>query len=328
MIVFGHLLHDILSTLSKVSLTWQRQDASIHECFDSLQGALLLIRKFLTTPGFFLSKVQDDDCSVVTDAKYCGVDLKGNLDQYNKEHTEVVTAVIMCLEQRFSDISDGLLASTKIANLKTWPSDFHEDFGDENIKILCKHFGERLDKVCSLPDIQPEWTLLQKSLYENHKNEIHSDSTPLTWEKINKMYKESFPNCLQLFDLLLSLPASSAVCERGFSQMKIIKNEYRNRMGNSSLCDLILIKLHSPEVADFDPCQAIHYWNSSSSRARRTDRNSTLAEQEADGAAAAAAAHSVNPETDKSDMGKCLKSIMFCIILLKIANILPTLNLM
>ena len=80
--------------------------------------------------------------------------------------------------------------------------------------------------------------------------------------------------------------------------MKIIKNEYRNRMGNSSLCDLILIKLHSPEVADFDPCQAIHYWNSSSSRARRTDRNSTLAEQQ------------------------ILYNlyIMFCIILLKIAK--------
>ena len=232
---------------------------------------------------------------MVTEATFCGVELKGNLDHYRKEQTELVKNVVTCLEQRFSDISDGLLSSTKIANLKTWPSDFQENFGDDNIKILCKHFGERLDKVCSLPDIQSEWTLLQKSLYENHKDEIHSESTPLTWEKINKMFRQSFPNCLELFDLLLSLPASSAECERGFSQMKIIKNEYRNRLGSSSMSDLMLIKLHSPDIADFEPCQAIHYWNSSSVKARRPGRNSTLAEQCADGAAAA---ESINQDTE------------------------------
>lgn len=274
-----------MSTLSKVSLAWQRQDISIHECHQSLEGALLVIKKFLITPGFFLSKVQDEDCSVVNEAKFCGVELKGNVDQFKKEQTQLVNGIVSCMEQRFADISDGLLASTRIANIKTWPSDFHEDFGDSNIKVLCKHFGGRLEKVCSLPDIQSEWTLLQKNLYENHKDEIHSESSPLTWEKINKMYRQSFPNCLELFDLLLSLPASSTDCERGFSQMKIMKNEYRNRLGSSSMTDLMLIKLHSPDIADFDPCQAIHYWNSSSVRARRPARNSTLEDLQAEGSA-------------------------------------------
>ena len=37
-------------------------------------------------------------------------------------------------------------------------------------------------------------------------------------------------NVLQLIDLVLSLPASSADCERGFSLAKVIKSDWRSRL--------------------------------------------------------------------------------------------------
>ena len=73
---------------------------------------------------------------------------------------------------------------------------------------------------------------------------------------------------MQLVDLLLSLPASSADCERGFSLTKVIKSDWRSRLRNTMVTDLMTIQLHSPEIADFDPTMtpSILRWKGSCKR--------------------------------------------------------------
>ena len=38
----------------------------------------------------------------------------------------------------------------------------------------------------------------------------------LAWQEINQAYKENHKNILQVINLLLSLPAGTGDCERGF----------------------------------------------------------------------------------------------------------------
>ena len=83
----------------------------------------------------------------------------------------------------------------------------------------------------------------------------------LSWETINIKYKKKTPNVLELFDLILFLPASSSECERGFSAMKLIKTDYRNKLSSNRMTDIIRIKLHSVDLDQFDPTHAIHEWN-------------------------------------------------------------------
>ena len=71
------------------------------------------------------------------------------------------------------------------------------------------------------------------------------------------------PNVLQLVDLLPSLPASSADCEQGFSLTKDIKSDWRSRLRDTMVTDLMTIQLHSPEIADFDPTPSILRWKES-----------------------------------------------------------------
>ena len=52
--------------------------------------------------------------------------------------------------------------------------------------------------------------------------------------------------------------------------MKLIKTDHRNRLSGSSFCNIMRVNLLSPDIADFDPTEAIHTWNSQSSRKRRT----------------------------------------------------------
>ena len=59
-------------------------------------------------------------------------------------------------------------------------------------------------------------------------------------------------NVLQLVDLLLSLPASSADCERvSVWQRNQFRLEKQTR--DRAVTNLMAIKLHIPDIMDFDP---------------------------------------------------------------------------
>ena len=93
----------------------------------------------------------------------------------------------------------------------------------------------------------------------------------LTWKEINRIVLPQCSAILGIIDLLLSIPASSAQCERGFSHMKKIKSEYRSSLTMQCMNSLMLIKLHSSDIDEFDPAPAIHCWNTSNPRSRRPE---------------------------------------------------------
>ena len=70
-------------------------------------------------------------------------------------------------------------------------------------------------------------------------------------------------------DLVLTLPASTAECERGFNSMKQIKNNWRSSLGVEVLNDLITFQLLSPDITKFNSQKAIDLWISSGLRQRR-----------------------------------------------------------
>ena len=88
----------------------------------------------------------------------------------------------------------------------------------------------------------------------------------MTWAAINRQYNDIAPDFLKLVDLVYTIPATSAEAERGFSVMKGIKTDCRNRLKEGSLNTLFRIKLLSPEEADFDPEKAVEHWMASSKR--------------------------------------------------------------
>lgn len=83
----------------------------------------------------------------------------------------------------------------------------------------------------------------------------------LTWDFVNSVYLHKYPNILTLVDLVLTLPASSAEAERGFSQMKLAMSQMHAKIKAESMTDLLIIQLNSPDINNFDPRKAIHLWN-------------------------------------------------------------------
>ena len=71
---------------------------------------------------------------------------------------------------------------------------------------------------------------------------------------------------LQLIDLVLTLPAHSADCERGFSHAKLVKNDWRNKLRDTAVTDSLTVILHTPAEADYNPEEAVRHWNAKTVR--------------------------------------------------------------
>ena len=84
----------------------------------------------------------------------------------------------------------------------------------------------------------------------------NSANTPLS-----DVLKESFPVFGKLLAVTLTLPASTADYERGFSEMKITKTELRNRMKKETLASLLMrICIEGPHISDFYFVKAARRW--------------------------------------------------------------------
>lgn len=82
-----------------------------------------------------------------------------------------------------------------------------------------------------------------------------------SWEDIHAAFKDDgITNILNLLDLVHSLPPTSVLNESGFNQLKLIKTDRRHSLNEQHLNDLMLIKLQSPPVSEFDPNPAIDRW--------------------------------------------------------------------
>ena len=82
-----------------------------------------------------------------------------------------------------------------------------------------------------------------------------------------------------LVDLVLTLPASTAECERGFNVMKQIKSDWRSTLGPEAINDLMTVLLLSPDIKNFDPQQAVDLWTSSGLRQQRPTHMDSRDEQ-------------------------------------------------
>ena len=83
---------------------------------------------------------------------------------------------------------------------------------------------------------------------------------------MNDLHFNQCPDMLQLMDLVLTLPAHSADCKRGFSHAKLVKNDWRNKLRDTAVTDSLTVILHTPAEVKYNPEDAVHHWNAKTVR--------------------------------------------------------------
>ena len=87
-----------------------------------------------------------------------------------------------------------------------------------------------------------------------------------TWSTINKLHVDQCPDILSVIDLVLTRPAHSADCDRGFSYSKLGKSDWRSKLQNTAVTNSLTVVLQTPSELDFNPEDAVRHWNSKSTR--------------------------------------------------------------
>lgn len=276
-IKFYHLLWDIVLVLQRLTLRVQETKSSVSEIHSSLKFTVQELKKYRASPGDKLATVTNLSSGDV----FMGQSLvekigRGHAESFDNNRVKLLDNLLQYLDRRFADTKESVMQATTIANLKTWPScdsDYFVNFGNEAVTVLSGHYESVLSQAgVDTDQVGVEWASLKTAIAE------HGHPAKLTWQYINECYRDDHMNILALVDLCLTLPASSAECERGFSLMKVIKTDWRNKLKSSTLTDLMTIVRYSPEVDAYDPTAAVDLWfkNEGSRRSRRTAEDSYL----------------------------------------------------
>ena len=89
------------------------------------------------------------------------------------------------------------------------------------------------------------------------------------WGGVHRRLCNRFPHILRPMDLILTMAPSSAQAEPGFSQLKVVKTNIRANLGQTSLNNSLAVKFLSKDISQYDPSDAIQYWNDSALLQRR-----------------------------------------------------------
>ena len=65
---------------------------------------------------------------------------------------------------------------------------------------------------------------------------------------------------LGVVELLFTFPLSNGHLERVFSQLKLIKNDYRTHLSENRLDQLVRINVDGPPIQDWDSSSALDIW--------------------------------------------------------------------
>ena len=75
--------------------------------------------------------------------------------------------------------------------------------------------------------------------------------------------QEAYPNMLTLINLSITMPVSTAACERGFNKHNLIKNNIRARLKTENVTTLMRMSLDTPDLSAMDTfnfCRAFEIW--------------------------------------------------------------------
>ena len=65
--------------------------------------------------------------------------------------------------------------------------------------------------------------------------------------------QSAFPNLLQLYKILVTLPVGTSKCQQSFSKLKIIKDKLRSTMGQQCLDSLLInVDRELTKYVDYD----------------------------------------------------------------------------
>ena len=163
--------------------------------------------------------------------------------RFSEVTTQLTSTVRDCINHRLQDLEVKLEA----ARILFQPTDRDQlaVFGNTYLTTLAQHFELMLRKLgCDEEQVKSmehaEWPSFKQFASRNKETRTSAfDDHEL---------HARFPTILKLTEIVLVIPMSTAICERGFSALKRIKRDWRSSLGVEMLDRLMVIVLEGPSL--------------------------------------------------------------------------------
>lgn len=267
------LFQDITTILSRLSELFQRRFLTAAKIKCSLNATNEKLKRMLAENGPALEAYEKEMCINNNEISYRDMNLNRNVYQlslFEEDRRALLQNLLDALEERFNELkSDSVLGNIDIFDpLNIGEGAEEESYGEEELKTLVENLPQNLSIDSNA--VMNEY--IDYKIWSRSKQKLSCETV---WQRFlaESTNSNEYTNLCKLLNFILILPFSTAECERGFSQLNLIKNDVRNRLSTDTVNDLLMIKLYGPSLTDFSPDEAIKLWwnDVSEGRIRRPD---------------------------------------------------------
>lgn len=260
------MMKDVLPTLTKLSLYFQRENvgiSSVEPMVTSTITTLQTLRNDLGGDLANLPSLKELNQQLLTSDSYCEKELQQTSDNARQAFINsgqaFLAKLIENLQERFpSETLDICKALDIVVNPQSLPHTAADiaAHGIDALNKLVENYGQQKavgDRNVD-PLIDPEVT---RADYLQFKFLLNTNRL-LNMQEFSKKFLtdeglcEQFPTFTALANIALTIPVSSAACERGFSCQNRIKTGLRNRLSEQNLDSLMKVAIEGPPLAEFD----------------------------------------------------------------------------
>ncbi|XP_006819807.1 uncharacterized protein LOC102805733 [Saccoglossus kowalevskii] len=243
------MLSDVLPHLSRLSLLFQKQSIDVTLLETVVSSTIITINQLLTNEGQHTQNI-DQYIEEYLSAHDIVVS-QHKKDKFKSEvYSKYTAGVCTNLEDRFPDIS--LISAFSIFD----PSTVNGVGNEEKVETLAEHYNLDAEQTSR------EYDLIKVAMENTYHDKSYQDMMKI----IITSYKDLTPNLYKLAAIALTIPVSTADCERGFSVVSRIKTKLRNRLSEKIIKILLFISTEGPDIQDFNFSAAAANWASAKER--------------------------------------------------------------
>ncbi|XP_060606407.1 zinc finger protein 862-like [Ruditapes philippinarum] len=265
-----YLFMDIMPILTKLSLSFQKQDIDISLVQPLIQSTISQLEHLKQNNGHYMQLFNTALTENGLDLRDHSISASKNKQKHlSNIRSDFIQKIIAQLNVRFPQEDTSVISALAVLGLRgiSFVQNI-PDHGKNEINKLCDFYGSSNNDTDSEPYIDSnqlriEWEILKPLVIQQR---YPTDNIYNLWKLIFMYHKEMFPNLLKLAELALIAPLQTADCERGFSTQNDIKSSDRNRLSSNRLNKLMRISLHKVDIADFDFDKAVDAWLSVKNR--------------------------------------------------------------
>ncbi|KAL4091733.1 hypothetical protein QTP88_026380 [Uroleucon formosanum] len=219
----------ILSAIDRINIILQEPKLTIDVAVKHLQSIetefqKVRLRKKKLLPG----EIEEDEfCNISEENKY-SIMIKNVIDN-----------ILIGLRQRFKSM-ENIAQDFSFLNptiIYSWPMENSKRAGVD----LCNKYENNLNKIEFISELES---------FKEHVYNIDDDLKRATFfEMLNFIYKNKlqdvYPNISVAYQIYLTMPVTSASCERSFSKLKLIKTYLRSNTEQARLNHLSILSIEN-----------------------------------------------------------------------------------